>query len=368
MKKVLWWGRFDPDYSRNRILRTLFREQGWEVVNFFPRFSLLASLEAYLRRIEAPDLVWVPCFRQRDLAQAARWAAARQVPLVFDPLISAYDKQVLERGKLAVGSKHALSLLAWERKLFKLADMVLADTGEHARFFEDTFGVSSSKLAVVPVGAEEALFNPGVEAEAGRWDLPEILFFGSFIPLQGPEIIARAASIYSGPPVRWHFVGSGPLLDECKSIAGGLPNVTFTPWVDYGKLPGLIRRADAVLGIFGTTPKAGRVIPNKVYQALACGKPLITRRSPAYDAGFISEAGSSVGWVDAGDAEGLATAVADFVGRMDGLPAMGNAAHEAYLHHFSSRHVSDSLLRALTRLGVDGFAALSSPQTDAEVT
>ena len=35
------------------------------------------------------------------------------------------------------------------------------------------------------------------------------------------------------------------------------------------------------LGIFGTTEKAARVIPNKAYEALAMGVPLVTRDSTA---------------------------------------------------------------------------------------
>ncbi len=35
-KTVLWWGRFDPDYSRNRILRQAYTALGWRIVDFHP--------------------------------------------------------------------------------------------------------------------------------------------------------------------------------------------------------------------------------------------------------------------------------------------------------------------------------------------
>ena len=102
-KKVLWWGRFDPGYSRNRVYISLFKKLGWEVDFFFvkvwPRFG---DVEAFLRGLQfraKPDLVWVPVARQRDVLAACRWAHRRGIPVIFDPMISAWDKKVLEQLK-----------------------------------------------------------------------------------------------------------------------------------------------------------------------------------------------------------------------------------------------------------------------------
>jgi hypothetical protein len=51
--------------------------------------------------------------------------------------------------------------------------------------------------------------------------------------------------------------------------------------VDYADLKDRIAEADLCLGIFGTSDKAASVIPNKVFQILAVGRPLVTRISPA---------------------------------------------------------------------------------------
>ena len=102
------------------------------------------------------------------------------------------------------------------------------------------------------------------------------LFVGKLIPLHGLETILAAARL--APEIPFRVVGSGQLdalLDERP------PNVEWIDWVDYEQLPEENQRAGCALGVFGTSAKAGRVIPNKAFQALACGTPLVTGDTPA---------------------------------------------------------------------------------------
>jgi glycosyltransferase involved in cell wall biosynthesis len=344
-KTVLWWGRFDPDYSRNRVLRQAYAALGWRIADFHPLLSALGDSEARLRRPPHADLVHVPCFRQRDIAAATRYARRQHVPLLIDPLISAYDKQLFERVKFSERSARAGWLRRHEQGLFQGADLVLADTPEHARFFSETLGVEPSRLHVVYVGAEESLFTPGA-ARAPHTPL-EVLFYGSFIPLQGPQVIIDAARRYQGPPVRWVLLGNGPLLSECRKRARGLANVAFEGRLPYARLPDRIRQADILLGVFGATPKAQRVIPNKVFQALACAKPLVTCTAPAYPAELVARPESGVAWLPAGDADALARTVAGLAGQPERLVALGAQAHASYEEFFSMRQVRGQLQQAL---------------------
>lgn len=350
IRTVLWWGRFDPDYSRNRIQRALLQDMGWQVRDFHPVFSGLGDVEARMRRIGDPDLVWVPCFRQRDIEAASRWARRRGVPVLFDPLISAYDKQVDERGKLAPGSPQARKLLAWERDRFARADLVLADTPAHAAYFSETLGVKRERLAVVYVGAEEALFQPAPLREAAM-DAPlDVLFYGSFIPLQGAEVVIEAARVYAGRPVRWTLLGQGPLRTLCEEKARGLDNVAFEDWLPYEKLAARIARADILLGVFGTTHKAARVIPNKVYQALACGRTVVTQPAEAYPESLRIQEGSGLVWSPAGDPHALARHVADLATNRDRLRQLSEAAAATSARYFSGAAIRNQLAAALEKL------------------
>ncbi len=345
---VLWWSRSGRDYSRDRVLRQAFRKLGWAIDDYAPLLSSTADIEASLRGVKIPQLVWVPCFRQRDAAAAGRWARKHNVPVVLDPLISAWDKQVFERHKLPENSVQAQRLLRWESRLFNNSDMVIADTNCHAEFFRTAHHVDASKLAVIPVGAEEELFVRQPQPAASS--MLRVLFYGSFIGLQGPQFIAQAAKHV--PEVSWTFIGSGPLLDQCRDIVHNADHVEFIPRVPYAELASRIGAADVLLGVFGTSRKAGRVIPNKVYQAIACGRPVITRVSDAYPQSLRtpSAADSGITWVSAGSSPAIVAAVRSIAKARQALPAMGESASATYDKYFSNQVVRECLSAVLQQI------------------
>jgi glycosyltransferase involved in cell wall biosynthesis len=85
------------------------------------------------------------------------------------------------------------------------------------------------------------------------------------------------------------------------------PNVEWVKWIEYEELPREYWGAGCALGIFGTSDKALRVIPNKAYQALASGTPLITGDTPA--AQELLTDGENAVLVPPGDPAALAEAM-----------------------------------------------------------
>ena len=159
-KRLLWWGRFDPDYSRNRILRALLSRCGYQLSDFIPRVSSLGSIEAYFRKPTVPDAIWVPAFRHRDFHSAHRFAASHHLPLIFDPLISSWDKVIFERGKYLPSDRKSNKLLQWEQAIFAKADLILADTSLHADFYVETLTADPEKTFVVSVGGRGTAVSP----------------------------------------------------------------------------------------------------------------------------------------------------------------------------------------------------------------
>jgi glycosyltransferase involved in cell wall biosynthesis len=258
-----------------------------------------------------------------DLPAAKRVAHGR--PVVFNPLVSLADTLVEDRARFAPGSLPDRVLRAVDRAAFRSADLVVADTQAQASFFRD---LGARRVEVCLVGAEERLFAPG-------WRQPAeftCLFVGKLIPLHGLETILEAAR--RAPDLQFCVVGSGQLEELLQHRP---PNVDWRAWLDYEHLPGELYRAGCALGIFGSTRKAQRVIPNKVFQALACGVPVVTADTPA--ARELLTDGASALLVPAGDPDALVHALRRLAGDAElaqsiaagGLTAYRERAGEAIL-------------------------------------
>ncbi len=332
--RVLYFGTYERRYPRNAQVISALRGAGVEVVERHEpvwegreeKWSLgpaaatrlvFAELRLLARRGPKADVVVVGYPGHLDLLAARR--AARGAPIVFNPLVSLADTLVEDRGRFRRGSLAERALRAIDRRALRSADLVVADTEAHAGFLAGIAGLQLDRFAVCFVGAEERVFRPG-------WSPEEpftALFVGKLIPLHGLETILEAARLL--PELRLRVVGSGQL----DALLSDRPaNVDWEPWVEYERLPEELHRASCALGIFGTSGKAQRVIPNKAFQALACGTPLVTADTPA--ARELLKDGESALLVPPGDPEALANALRRLADDPELGRRLGAGGHAVY--------------------------------------
>ncbi|HUT70495.1 MAG TPA: glycosyltransferase [Desulfatiglandales bacterium] len=307
--RVVYWGTYDTGKPRTRILIRGLRENGLEVIechadvwggiedksqvsSWLKRFHLLFRwLSSYpllvLRYLRLPkhDVVIIGYMGQLDVLVMWPFAKLRGVPVVWDAFLSLYDTVVEDRN--LIGPKHALAklLFFWEYLSCRAADLIVLDTQAHAGYFTEKFKITGKLIDAVLVGVESDTFpirpqsSKRVRSNGGL----TVLFYGQFIPLHGIETIILAARRAANTPLQWVLIGKGQEESKIRSMLDDhpLPRLKWLPWVPYEELIRWIHRSDICLGIFGNSGKAGRVIPNKVFQILSTGTPLITRDSPA---------------------------------------------------------------------------------------
>ncbi len=323
---VVFFGAYDPAYPRNAVLRRGLELNRVDVSEcrvrpgpkFWLRYPLLVS-RWRLRRgkaVSVPKYLFVPEFSQKDVPLARLAGRLTGRPVVFDPLASRYETKILDWRRKPEGSPSARWNKVLDRWAFRWSDLILSDTRTHKEYYCREFGLAPERIAVVPVGFDDRVFRRALANRRPVKSVPpdpfRVLFFGSFLPLHGVEAVIEAARKIRGldRAVRFHLIGSGQTLDRVRFLASGygLDNLDFEGWLGQAKLARRIAEtADICLGIFGRTEKAGRVVPHKVFQAMALGKPVITARTPAAEEFFIHR--QNIFLCDGGDPDRLAEAV-----------------------------------------------------------
>jgi len=304
--RMVMWGTFDIGKPRVRILERGLHENGVEVITChcevwkgvedksqikglvqkvamtFRWLLAYPSLVYRYLRLPKHDAVIVSYLGHLDVLVLWPFAKLRGVPIVWDAFLSLYNTIIEDRCLLSARNPLAKLIWAWEWLACRAADRVVLDTRAHAHYFAQNFNVPESKMAAVFVGAEPDAF-PCLDEPCVTDQAPIVLFYGQFIPLHGIDTIIHAARMARHETIDWVIIGSGQEEERIRALldADPLPRVKWIPWVKYSELSDWLSRAMVCLGIFGDSDKAARVIPNKVFQILMSGKPLITRESSA---------------------------------------------------------------------------------------
>ena len=331
MNGVCLFGGHHAGYPRSAVILSGLARLGVPVASCVanPRAKVLRRYTELLRRWRRLDrrsfeALYVPEFRHKDMPLAHLLARRAGIPCVFDPLVSRFDTRVHDRGDADARGLQAAHNKNLDRMSFALADLVLADTRAHANLYMTELAPPDTRVRVLEVGYDDAVFQPAPPAR--NQDVATILFYGSFLPLHGVEVVARAAArLRDDARIRFELVGGGQTRAEVERIVRDhrLANVSLTARIPLAELPARIASATVCLGIFGTTPKAMRVIPNKVSQCMGMERAVITMDSPALRDTFRGD--EEIVAIPPGDAEALARAVQDLVANTERRASIARA-------------------------------------------
>lgn len=354
-------------YQRNRILVNVLEEMSLSAVRIRPGlrstghgFSSGKTVFGRLRELARSswslwsqrslladcDTIFVPYPAYLDILLLWMSGSLAQKCVIADAFLELHSTVVDDRALIPPRSLRATLLKAFQRYTLGKADIVLIDTPQQAVVLSNLLQGSRAMVTDVPVGIDEAIWT----------DLPypafsepvQLLFWGTFIPLHGTEHIIEAARILKarGVAVALRLIGDGQMASSIESELAREPLELLT-WqrglVDTHTLRSTIARAHIVLGIFGDSAKAASVVPYKVHQALASGRPTITRGSAATEPLGDDERGLIL--CAAADATALATAIEETVSRLH--RGWRPSTRQVYQQHLSHRVIKDKLAGAL---------------------
>lgn len=311
----IWKGLEDKSQIKgyNRIAKTLLQ---W----FFSYPRLLKSYFNAKRH----DFILICYPGLIDIFIIFLFAKIRGIPIILDLFIPFYNMIVEDRKLINCSSLLAKLIFMIEFISVRLADLVIVDTFENASYIAKKYQIPLEKVHRIFVGAEPEIFGKTDLITPNTKDRHlNVLFYGQFIPLHGIETIIKAAKILESEEIRIKIIGKGQEASKIKMLMNELDpkNITWIEWVRYEELVFHLKKAHVVLGIFGKTQKAQRVIPNKVFQILLAERPLITSDTPAVRE--LLSNGRGIYLIPPGDPDRLASAILNFRDNCSGKSSLG---------------------------------------------
>ena len=278
-----------------------------------------------------------------DVPMVRLAASIRAGKVLYDPFISLYDTIVHDRRLRSDRSWLARAVKAMDVLALRSADRVICDTPQTGDYLAKLSGSLREKFSTLWVGADEQTYfppDPG-DAHRARSELLSelglesddcaflVLYYGNYIPLHGIDRIVRAAA-FTDSRVKFVFVGDGQTLVSTQQLVSemALTNITFLDRRSPERIRDLIWGSDLILGVFGSSDKARRVLPNKLMEAMACRQAVLTARTPATDS-FLATVPTTDNSPDA-----IAEAI-NSLAEADSLHDLRAQVHQEYQEKFS---------------------------------
>lgn len=314
--------------------RVSILQQPWRLPVLARRLAVCWwALARRARRFPTPEAVLVGYLGHFDVLLARRLFPG--VPLLLDHLVGA-SETARDRG--APEGVRTRLLARLDRAALSAADVIVVDTEEQRA----ALPLGAERAVVVPVGASESWFCAPREP-AGR---VRVVFFGLYTPLQGAAVIGAALALLRDAPLEVTMIGSGQDRASAQDLAGDNPRVHWLDWVAPADLPAVVASHDVCLGIFGTTPKALRVVPTKVYQGAASGCAVVTSDT----APQRRMLGDAALFVPPGNASALAAALATLAEQPQQAVVLAHRAYERAVDAFAPARSVQPLADRLTAL------------------
>ena len=169
-----------------------------------------------------------------------------------------------------------------EMFLYRRSRAVVTVTEGFARHIADR-GIQGDKIHVIPNGVDLEAFVPGppdqdLLARLGLLGKVVVLYCGAHgISHALGRILEAAARLREETRLHFLLVGDGSEKEDLMRRAESmrLGNVTFLPGVPREQVPALYRSAHVCLVPLRDVPLFRTFIPSKMFEILACGRPIV---------------------------------------------------------------------------------------------
>lgn len=345
-RHVVLLGDYDYDYPREKLLRRGLETANAEVhecrysdTSRFIGVEKLLLLPLFVFRIQRGmseirrgdleiDALVLTKFNPLLLPVAAYYAWRLNCRLVYDLFVSLY--RTAEMRDIHPLIVRAIALL--ERVVLQFPDVHLVGTNQFIDLYSDMYGISEERFLRLPPGADGDWFYP--REDVTKRETFTVLYWGNFLPHHGVGTILAAAAELRAESYEFVFLGSGPERERYQAMAEelALQNVRFEGFVPREVQQEWIASAHLCLGVFADDPRSLASITNKVSEAIASKKAVVTEQSPAVDEWF--DHAESVYTVPPEDPMALAEVIQTLAGDETSIERLETGGYEVYTREF----------------------------------
>jgi colanic acid biosynthesis glycosyl transferase WcaI len=241
----------------------------------------LSALITGIYKFKAPDIVIATS--PQFLVALAGYVVARMLraPFVFE-VRDLWPASIVAVGALRQGSPQVRLLEMLERYLYRHADHIVVVTDTFKQMIVSK-GISEDKITVLKNGVDLKLFHPGPKPEElirkhhldGKF---VISYVGTIGMAHGVDMILEAAQrLKQFPDIHFVIVGDGAERTNLRACAEreGLANVSFPGSVSRPEVREWMVVSDVCLVPLRDRPIFRTVIPSKMFEIMACARPMI---------------------------------------------------------------------------------------------
>lgn len=360
-----------PHYPQGRIydgyrgqLTAVHDDQGLRVVQTWllatpnPRIrqKLLSQisfmLTAMLRglTLPAPDVVLIEAQPVFTAFAGALIARLKRAPYVLN-VSDLWPEHLLSVGALTEGHTAYRLARGLMDRTYRGATSIVAMSPHWAE------GITARLTTQVPVevvynGVDLTTFRPDAEmgeAFRRRYSLSSgkvVSFIGTLSTQYDLDVMLHVARLLgSRADVEIVFIGRGSQGAELQQASKAIPNLKRIPWLDHAEMPAAWNASSVTFFALRDHPLYRGTIPAKLYEALACGVPIVA----ACDGigGQMIEASGGGTIAPCGDADELAAAIEATLDDPEHRDAISSAGRRYAEEHFDGARVADAYERIL---------------------
>lgn len=214
-----------------------------------------------------------------------------------------WPETFIAMGKLKKGSLPARILYGIEKKIYKEADALIF-TFPGGQEYVDALGIQNKKIYYINNGIDLKEFREREQFNYHDDDLENrqyfnVAFTGALGKANGLERVLKSFEKLQKDghdDIRFILYGSGTEEEKLKRMCedSGLKNVLFKGRVEKQYIPSILKKSDLLLLSLAHLPQLFKygLSPNKLFEYLAAGKPIISNVECGYD--ILEQTGSGM--------------------------------------------------------------------------